>query len=236
MMGLMLLLAQTAATPSAPREFSVHDTRLMIDDYGRCVVRRKHDSVATAISRNLDNADLMKYYPELIDGRCMDGPPLARKTRVRFQGDEFRYALADALVRNDLASAPPPAVATIPPLDHRDPTPPSRVDEKGRAVSDRYYQQALDAYQRDAAFSYASRLGECIVRANSSEARDLLATKPESPAETSSFVAMGDALTSCVDNGEKLSLNKLVLRGIVAVNYYRLVTAARGLPVAGAAH
>jgi hypothetical protein len=79
-------------------------------------------------------------------------------------------------------------------------------------------------------------LGECIVRANSSEARDLLATKPESPAETSSFVAMGDALTSCVDNGEKLSLNKLVLRGIVAVNYYRLVTAARGLPVAGAAH
>jgi len=47
---------------------------------------------------------------------------------------------------------------------------------------------------------------------------------------------MGDALTSCVDNGEKLSLNKLVLRGIVAVNYYRLVTAARGLPVAGAAH
>lgn len=232
MIGLTVLLTLAAAT----REFSVHDTRLLIDDYGTCVVRRKHDSAATALSRNLDNADLMKFYPELVDGRCMDGPPLARTTRVRFQGDEFRYAIADALVRKDLASLPPPAVASVPPLDHREPTLPSRVDAKGHALNEREYQQAVQAYERETAFTYVSRLGECIVRANPAEARDLLATKPESPEENSSFVAMGGAISSCVNNGEKLSLNKLILRGTIAVNYYRLATAARGMPVAGAAH
>ena len=172
--------------------------------------------------------------PMVADGRCMPLPPLGSTIKVRFMGDQFRYALADGLVK-DLLKAPAPAVGVLPQLDHREPTPPPRVDKKGRPLSEAKYAAALEGYRQAQAFAYASRFGECVVRANPEGARDLLGTASDTPQETAAFAGLSNALSNCLESGQKIELSKVALRGTIAVNYYRLATAARALASAAPA-
>jgi hypothetical protein len=174
----------------------------------------------------------MRDYSELIDGRCMPTPPMS-SIKVKFVGDQFRYALADGLVRKDLLPFPAPAVSALPQLDHREPTPPSRVDKKGRPLSEAKYAAAMEGYQQAQAFAYVSRFGECVVRANPEGARALLGTTADSPEETAAFATLSNALGNCLESGQKIELSKVALRGTIAVNYYRLATVARSLASAG---
>ena len=75
-------------------------------------------------------------------------------------------------------------------------------------------------------FSYLSRYGECVVRADPAGSRALLAAKPETPEEASRFAALRLALATCLPEGHTLEFGKLALRGTIAVNYYRLAKAA----------
>ena len=145
--------------------------------------------------------------------------------KVRFTGDHFRYALADALVRRQLAALPAPALDAVPRLTHHEPTEPLRTDKKGKPLSAKKYQQALDNYKEAQAFAYLSRYGECVVRVNPAAARALLLTEPTSAAETAQFSAMSTALGNCLPEGQSLAFGKLALRGTIAINYYRLAKA-----------
>lgn len=232
-MSLILLFLGAAAVADRS-DYSVHDTRVAIQDYGRCIVRKQHDLAAAAVLRNVDNRTLMRQYSGLIDGRCMPTPPMST-VKVRFAGDQFRYALADGLVSKDLLAQPAPVVSGVPPLDHREPTLPARVDSKGRPLSDVKYAEAMKNYEEAEAFAYVSQFGECVVRANPAGALGLLRTRPDSQDEASAFTALSGALGNCVESGHKIELSKLVLRGTIAVNYYRLAMAARALPRASLA-
>jgi len=232
-MSIALLLALAAPAPAQRSDYSPRDTRRAIEEYGRCIVGKQHDLAAAAIARNVDNATLMRNYSQLIDGRCMPLPPLGSTIKVRFMGDQFRYALADGLVHKDLLRAPAPAVGVLPQLDHREPTPPPRVDKKGRPLSEAKYAAALEGYRQAQAFAYVSRFGECVVRANPEGARALLGTTADSPEETAAFATLSNALGNCLESGQKIELSKVALRGTIAVNYYRLATVARSLASAG---
>jgi hypothetical protein len=229
------LLFLAAAAPAERSDYSPHDTRKAIEQYGRCIIDKQHDLAAAAIVRNVDNATLMRQYRDLIDGRCMPLPPLGSTIKVKFLGDQFRYALADGLVRKDLLTQPAPVVSAIAPLDHREPTPPNRVDRKGRPLSERQYAQAVEGYEQAQAFAYVSRFGECVVRANPDGARALLGTVPDSAEERTAFAALSAALSNCLESGQKIEFAKLALRGTIAVNYYRLATAARTMAQASPA-
>lgn len=228
----LALAAAIAAAPADKSEMSVSETRKMLAEYGTCIIKSRQKLASAAILANVDNSSFLKDYERLIDGSC-----LPRSVhQVKFAGDQYRYALADALVRAELAELPAPSLDSVPRLDHREPgEPPPQVDEKGRPISAKRYAQALERHEQAKAFAYLSRYGECVVRVNPEAARALLATAPQSAEEKARFTAMERTLGECLRQGETLAMSKAVLRGTIAVNYYRLAKSASRLPAAGEA-
>lgn len=231
MSDLLLALLAVAAPASA---MSTHDTRVMIRSYGDCVVKRQPRRAAEAIIANVGSTELMRKYPQLIEGACVPNVQRGQQVKVRFEGDQYRYALADALVRTELSDRPAPNLDEVPRLDHREPAEPARVDAKGKPISEKKYQAALREYEERKAFSTLSMFGECVVRQDPASARALLLTEPESSAESAQFAAMEKPFGMCVAEGQSLSFGKLALRGTIAMNYYRLANAANGANVKAA--
>ena len=147
-----------------------------------------------------------------------------------FPGDFYRYAMADALVARRLADRPVPDLTNVPPLEHApevsDPIPP--LD--GDPINHLLYAGALNQAQQAATFRALSIFGECAVRVSPVQAKALLLTEPETPAESQGFSAMQPALSRCMPENQTMTLDKFVLRGVIAINYYRLAMTALQAP------
>lgn len=227
--GLVTTATSLTAQP-AESDYSVKQTRRLMYDYAKCVVGRREAIASQAILANVDNGTIMKSYPKLIDGDC-----LVREThaysKMSFKGDLYRYALADALVNRELANVPLPDFGNVPPLAQRpvadEPTPIATDSSK---ADRRKYDDAIHSYDQDRAFRAISVYGECVVRMDPAGAKSLLLSGPETPAEASSFAAIRPALEQCLPEGETLTFGKVVLRGSIAVSYYRLAKAALARP------
>jgi hypothetical protein len=231
---IAFLIGAAAAGAAAPgqSEFTAKETRRLLDDYGRCIVKRWPKVAAEAIQRNVDNKELVKRYKVLVDGSCL---PVRGQgaLRVKFEGDQYRYALADALVRHELAAVAPPVLDDVPQLQRREPVEPSKLSRSGKPLKPAQYAAAVRAYEQEQAFNYLSRYGECVVRVDPAAAKALLLTAPETPEESARFAAMSTAFATCVPEGRTMSFGKLALRGTIATNYYRLAMAARAATPTG---
>lgn len=228
---LLALVVNVGGSAALARErdsdMTDSEIRKFLHKYGQCVVQRQQALASQAIALNVDNRDLLQRYGKLIDGDCLP-ERVGAVTQVRFKGDQYRYALADALVAKELAAIGKTSLDLVKMLDHRDPgLAPSRTSAKGKPVSEKKYKEAVRAYEQAQAYTYLSRFGECVVRVDPSAARALLLTDPETPTEIARFAAIGNALATCVPENKTMNFGKLALRGTIAVNYYRLVTAAR---------
>ena len=215
-------------------DLSISATRKVLHDYGACIVQRQHKRAAEAILNNVGNDELLGRYKRLIDGNCLPVPQ-GKIMSVRFQHDQYRYALADALVRAELAAAPAPQLEGIAPLEHRPAgEQPSNLSPKGKPLKPEAYEAALRSYEEAKAYHFFSRYGECVVRLNPTGARALLLTTPATAEETAQFGALREALGICMPEGATVAFGKAVLRGTIAINYYRLAKAAEtSRPVGG---
>ena len=208
-------------------DYSTKETRALTHGYAGCVVKRQPARASQAILANVDNRTMLRDYGKLILGECLDSR-VNVATQMRFTGDLYRYALADALVNRELAALPVPALDAVPRLAHRDPgAPPQPVDDKGRKLGKRKLEAAQLNYSRDVAYAFLSHYGECVVRADTAGAKALLVTKPDSVEESVRFAALRPAFSDCLPADRTLRFGKVALRGSVAVNYYRLAHAAR---------
>lgn len=237
---LFLAWVSAAAAQGAPSlsedwedaDYSTKETRALTHAYARCVVRRQPAKASEAIARNVRTGAILSDYPMLVRPECLTRET-KQSTRMRFGGDLYRYALADALVSRELAALPVPDLDSVAKLAHRDPgPPPAEVDSKGRKVGKRKLEEARSNYGRDVAFAFLSFYGECIVRADTAGAKALLTTTPDSAEESARFAALRPAFSRCLPEGQTLRFGKVALRGSVAINYYRLAHAAR-TPAAG---
>lgn len=208
-------------------DYSTKETRALTHAYAQCVVKRAQAKASEAIAANVDNTTILRDYRMLIRAECLTRQ-IHQSTQVRFTGDLYRYALADALVNRELAAQPAPNLDSVPRLVHRDPgAPPQAVDAKGRKLGKRKLEAAREAYGRDVAYAFLSNYGECTVRADTAGAKALLVTTADSAEETARFTALRPAFSRCLPEGKTLSFGKVALRGSVAINYYRLAHAAR---------
>lgn len=232
MSRILLALALMASSHSAlaspsDSEYSTKETRAVMHDYARCVVRRQPARASEAIAANLDNATLLRRYSMLMSPDCLanaaqDG------AEMRFAGDLYRYALADALVNRELAGWTVPELAAVPRLVHRDPgEPPSQANAGGKPSGKRKYEAALAAYEKEATYAYLSHYGECVVRGNPAGAKALLLSGPDSLQETAAFDALRPVLGRCLVEGRTIRFGRVALRGSIAINFYRLAHAAR---------
>lgn len=198
--------------------------------YAECVVGHQHRKASEALLANVDNATLLQKYDSLIDGDCLGRRTLGQ-TRLSLGGDLYRYALAEALFRRELAAAPVPDFSNVPPLDQRDPgVEPQPVDAKGRKLSQLKYDEALKHYHERVADVFLARYGECVVRRAPAETKALLLAAPDSAEETAQFNALRPTLAICMPEEHTIAFGRVSLRGSIALNYYRLAHAAR--PVA----
>lgn len=219
-------LAQGASDEWEDADYSTRETRALTHAYARCVVDRQPAKASEAIVRNIGPAQLLRDYRVLIRPECLSRQT-RRSTRMRFGGDLYRYALADALVNRELADRPAPELDSVPRLAHHDAgEAPRAVDSKGRPLGKRKLEAALEGHRRASAFAFLSRYGECVVRADPARARALLLAKPDSAEESAAFGTLRPALERCLREGQTLRAGKVALRGSVAINYYRLAHAA----------
>lgn len=227
---LPFVMATAAQAQSLVRDwsdsgYSTREIRALTHAYARCVVKQQPAKAAEAIVANVGNDVILRSYGMLIRDDCLTRQ-VHQATRMRFTGDLYRYALADALVNRELAALPPPNVQSVPSLDHHDPgAPPQATDSRGRKLGRRKLEMARRDYDRAAAYAFLSRYGECIVRADAAGAKALLLTEPDSGEESTRFGALGPVMSRCLPEGQTLRFGKVALRGSVAINYYRLARA-----------
>ena len=199
-------------------------SRRVLAEFTRCVVRRKHDVAASAV---LDPA--MEYREDRQSGLyisdCM--PP---GSRMRAQTVQVRYGLAEALTLSESRNLSID-FAGVAPLQHRafiDRPMPKEVAADPKRVA-RWNNFAAQAR----AYAALSPFGECVVRAAPAQSLAVLRTTVETPAEIAAMNALGPVLAPCLARGKALQLNKLAMRGTIAMNLYRLAHAPRTAPASG---
>jgi hypothetical protein len=226
LLPVLLASAGVASAAKNDSDYSTKETRALVHAYARCVVRQQPAKASEAIAANVDNGTILRRYPMLLVEPCLNRE-VREDVSVRFTGDLYGYALADALVNREFAERAPPDFAGLPPLVHRDPREPSQVTASGKPVGRRKYEAARKEYQREVAYAFLSRYGECVVRLDGSGARALLLTRPDTPEETARFASLKPVLEECLPPGRTLRFGRVTLRGLIAVNFYRLAHAAQ---------
>jgi hypothetical protein len=209
-----------SSTAFADTVFSTQETRQIVYKYGACAVKHHAGGASKAVLRNVDNLTLLNHYSALIDRDC-----LAPGGRLAFPGDYYIYALADALVARELTTAPVPDLSNVPPLERR--SIPAFAELRRKFG----YDAALEATKNAEIFGPLNDYGECVVRRSPAKAKALLMTEPESATEPSRFEALESALSACAPEDKTMKLTKLILRGTIALNYYRLAQAALHVPI-----
>jgi hypothetical protein len=203
---------------------TMRETRKRVREYADCIVKKRPQDAAAAVLSISENTTLVKDYPRLLDYYCLTG----FTETMAFPGDLLRYALADALVRRELANQPPIDPASIARLAHFLPRPPASVVKvNGEDTEKKPFDRQQWQFGVRLAFSQASQFGECVVRGDPLGSQRLLKSTPTSQPEAATMNALQPVFSACLDKGSKLYLTKEVLRGTIALNYYRLSKAPR---------
>ena len=118
----------------------------------------------------------------------------------------IRFALAQALIQSQPALALP-SLQTVSPLGHGVlPKNPSNSVKVGMGMS---------------------AVGECVVRAAPDVSTRLVRSDIASDAESAAVEALKPALSGCLTAGQTFVFSPEMLRGAVALNYYRLANRAQ---------
>jgi hypothetical protein len=224
-LGVIATPAAAQTRTSGPTA-SAAEMRQVHARFGDCVVK-KHHAAARAYVLTPDMGADDRPLERLADGNCLLAATSGVRARVqmRFPADTMRYALAEALVRRDALA--PAAVANAAPLVQ--PTfDAARYEPKaGRTMKPAELASLEEQRTKRLATVYVAAYGECVVRTDPAGAHALLRTEPESAAEAAAIGALRPALGNCLPDGQTLSFGKFIIRGTVAMNFYRLANAPR---------
>ena len=116
----------------------------------------------------------------------------------------------------------------IPLLTYDEPRPLRLQYPDGKAIPEEKLARQRAAIARKTEATLMGKLGECVVRNAPVQSRAVLATGIETPAELQSLNALGPMLGQCIKAGETVSLDRISVRGALAIAYYRLSQAGAG--------
>ncbi|WP_293883463.1 hypothetical protein [Sphingomonas sp.] len=227
---VLLPISHAGATNAADKEKEV---RSIMYDFATCVIKKNHRRAADAIISNVNNTEMLKRYSDLADGKCLGA--VAGNVQLSFVGDQFSYALADALVNADFAVSGPVDFANKLPLAPLSRTMKAEFEASlEKEKSKRMRVKMEENFRKNQTLTWLSSYGECVARQNPPAVRLWLLTKPSGPEELSRINVLRPAFAACMDKGT-VSFGRVVMRGTVAINYYRLAMATPQ-PVSGSAH
>jgi hypothetical protein len=212
--------------PTRPEQFKQDRIEQVLAGYASCVVKKQR---ALASQFVLDRTTLQfeKKYRPLADGNCLVDASGAYFADVgmKLSGDAMRFALADALLRDEIAAIDPaelPKAARlpIPLLSNADYEP-----KTGRQYRPQQLKELDESRQKDQTTLVIYRFGECAVRSSPQGSRALLQASANSDAEAAAVQSIMPALGACLEKGAQIELTRSILRGALAFNYYSLAHA-----------
>ena len=142
--------------------------------------------------------------------------------------DGFLFALADALMRRELSSFESAVIERAQPLPSGglvDALWPSKAcsSECGSTRS-----QEVQRTRERASYILGPQLyGECVVRTDPAGAHKLIMSEVDSANERAAVQALAPALAECVMQGSQLKASRSLLRGLLALSYYRIAHSPR---------
>ena len=228
--GLLLTAAFGTPASAAPRpDYSIAETRRIMFEYGRCVVRRAHASaVYLILDHDGDIPSALKRHPALNSPECLiEAAWNGSIGSLRLPFDMYRYVMADALVSADFPSSAPDGIAEAAPLEHRSVGESAYRPEAGKRVSEQRRLELEEKRAQAITYSHFSRFGECVVRNDAANAHALLMANPNSAGETNALARLASVFSGCLVADRDFAVNRVILRGTIAVNFYRLANAPR---------
>lgn len=231
MKALIRLAALTAlvAAPAAAEAPSPQQIRQFLAEYGTCIAKREPELAHRAV---LGEANFHYESPEgkrLRQRECMDAALLrnssdgfAGRLRMRLDDDTYRGVIAEALIAKRGVALDPATIASIPALAYDEPRPLRTTDREGNPIPEERLARQRATIARRAEAVALGRLGECAVRGAPAAAQAVLATQIDTPAELQALNALGQTLGQCIKAGETVSLDRVSVRGALAIAYYRL--------------
>lgn len=201
-------------------------------DYATCTVRNYHNRSRDLILADIDNAAMERKFGDLYTSKPLAFVSGCRELFLRdrqgiaIDPDLFRYALAAVLVKRDFANDPSAGFSNVAPLSHRAPESEAQYQAKlGATGSEKRRAQIKFEHDKDLTQAWLAQFGECVARKNPVSAKDWIVSSPESAAENAAIKQMSPEFSACLAEGEALTFPKTILRGTVAINYYRLAMA-----------
>lgn len=216
--GAALTSLLSASAAIAQSSLSNKELRQIAYKYGACVVKHRAVGASKAVLNHADNFTLKTRYIRLIDSGCF-----ALHGALAFPGDFYIYTLADALVARELKDAPVPDLSKVRPEERSTPDFSMLKRKFGYDIAVRRTGEAETVRPMN-------EFGECVVRQSPASAKELLMTEPETTAESARFEELQPAFSICAQD-KTMELSKILLRGTIAFNYYRLAQAALQVPV-----
>jgi hypothetical protein len=208
--------------------FPIDDARPIVTGFGECAAKSNPVLARDFILREEGyRLALPAKFRTLTSSTCLNkalqGTPYGM-VRLEITSAILHYVIADALIKSDLANFDPDAIRFAAPLAKLS-IDPAGVEAKSRKQIDLdSAAKALNLVNGDLAlFQY----GECVVRGAPAKAKYLLSTKINSPEEGGALANMMPDFSTCLEKGQEFRTSRLILRGIVAYNYYRLAYAPR---------
>lgn len=218
--------------PVPTTEYQAVEVRKIQLRYGECVVK-KHPTEARqfVLTNNYEGADFKKNLNAVGDGVCLAAVASdVGQAIMQFPADTMKYTLADALVRSEIRQ-PLPSLENAPAIDQPKLDESKYMPKPGVKVTAKLLTQLADYRAGRATLIYLAEFGECVVRKNPSQAHALLMADPASPQEDSTLQAIYPSLGGCMTAGQTIKFNRSILRGTIAMNYYRLALASGPAPL-----
>lgn len=196
--------------------------------FGDCVVKRSAPVARAVILGNLHDGQIQKSAYRLIDGNCLVKANDGMGAMMKFTGDLFRYTMAQALVRMDYPVERAFDFSNATPLLHLTP---DTVSPELAGGTSRKAKKAVQNSAKEQMISALSKYGECVSRQAPGDVHAVLLSPLNSRQEYDAFGKLAEPLGVCLSEGQ-LKFSREVLRGVLALNFYRLAGAPAGAQVA----
>ena len=229
MIAAYLLL--TAAAAWSGEDMSKADSRLVMRDFANCMAGH-HSNDARAYLALDPSRPLTAEQAQLLRSDCMpmvSPAPIpvilgAHTPTIAIKGsrENYRFALAEALLLRTYRRSAPAIAPEAPPLSH-----PALVVGSPMPVD--WHWDASEWFnhiKRSQQDALASAFGECVVRASPELSWTLLKTDVGSSAEAQAFEPLKPVLATCLGQTGGMAHGKFGIRGSIALNFYRLTMAA----------
>jgi hypothetical protein len=223
-MAALPLLCWALVAPAAAKD--VPQERKIAEKFGICAVALDAQAARTVVLDDLTGRDIFARHKKLVSPECLPNTA-GRGMQMRFDDMTMKASLAEALVRRELAASAIADFSAIAPLAHRQPFPVETIDKKtGKPLSAKSIEAQTAAVARKTLDYQLSRMGECVVRRDAAGAKAALMTPIGDVAEMAALKTLTPIIASCIRKGEEVRFDRMALRNTLAINYYRLASAA----------